>query len=488
MVRRWRLAALALLLALGLVLLALGYSGLGARWRAQGARQFVDTPGLNRWRVTRLLCEIGAIQPYHSGYRARTKAGADSGWRQRPDGDSLVGYRIPGSGPEDVAHAQADAVAQLSLARRVPVVSLQVHPRDLHGPTTGILTNWRKTGRDWERPAQFVLYERGTATVSTIAGIRVAGEWSRSQPKKSLRLVFDASYGAPRVSAGALFGEGGGEVSSVMLSSVRFRDHLGTRMIALDLMEQAGVPAPRRRPCLVMLNGKPYGIYCLVERIDQDLCATRFGHRDFGIAVWHDRGERKMRVGRKEELAELEEALEGLVDEPQAHLDAARGLMDVGQTAKWVAAANWLALYDAQPCLLRDRRAKGSRWFPVAWDLDYAFLGASWDTERPWELDMIRGERGTEPLIRATVANWPEFRKAFVEESRMLMAGALSQAKVTATIDTWEDRLLPLVDFEQTAWQMPSRATLRHRMEQYREFVRRRPAVVSRQLEELARE
>ncbi len=145
--------------------------------------------------------------------------------------------------------------------------------------------NYNQGGRDWERPATIQVFEGGVLAYEEAVGIRIAGNASRSNPQKSLRLFARGDYGASKMEYEFFdgltdaFGEplttfdkitmrnGGNDITST-----RFRDDLVQALSSgLDISVQAS------EPCVVFIDGEFWGYYMLKERQDDNYFATHYG-------------------------------------------------------------------------------------------------------------------------------------------------------------------------------------------------------------------
>ncbi len=153
--------------------------------------------------------------------------------------------------------------------------------------------NYNQGGRDWERPADIQVFEGGTLVYEESVGIRIAGNASRSNPQKSLRLFARGDYGASKMEYEFFdgltdaFGQplttfdkitmrnGGNDITST-----RFRDDLVQSLAAgLEISVQAS------EPCVVFLDGEFWGYYMLKERQDDNYFATHYGLDDKNITT-----------------------------------------------------------------------------------------------------------------------------------------------------------------------------------------------------------
>jgi hypothetical protein len=116
-------------------------------------------------------------------------------------------------------------------------------------------------------------YMAATVTVNGVAfdsvGVRLKGNASYSHPndKKPFRLSFDEYRGDQRWD-----GLKGVHLNNCWEDPTFLREKLH-----LDLLRDAGIPAPRANFAALSLNGEPWGFYSLVEHVDKTFLTARFG-------------------------------------------------------------------------------------------------------------------------------------------------------------------------------------------------------------------
>ena len=106
-------------------------------------------------------------------------------------------------------HNTADEVVEALEA--IPTLSVVIDLEHLFDSQTGIFTNARRDGRDWEREASMeLLHADGTEGFQSGIGLRIRGGYSRSNsnPKHSFRVFFRRDYGNGKLNY-PLFGDEG---------------------------------------------------------------------------------------------------------------------------------------------------------------------------------------------------------------------------------------------------------------------------------------
>ncbi len=186
--------------------------------------------------------------------------------------------------------------------------------------------NYKQRGRAWERPAHIDFFEFDTDNVqlafSQDCGIRVQGNYSRSDLQKGLRLIADTEYGdGDNRFRYAVFGDRitdeKGETIEKFKSLVlraggncaflaKFNDTYWQSLVTeLDCDTKAS------RPCVVYLNGEYWGLYVLEEDYTKQYYSTHYGVNHDDVVVYKGDAE-SLALGYKLDVGDLPE---GVTDE-----------------------------------------------------------------------------------------------------------------------------------------------------------------------------
>ncbi len=388
----------------------------------------------------------------------------------------------------------------------LPVVSLVLDPVYLFDKHAGIYANPRRRGRAWERPLTFTILSPLSGRMLEAEGrLRIHGGASRrGSRKKSFRLYLGPEAGDLR----AWFGPDAERISANQSEWVlRFasnprqihRDRLGQRIAS-----QMGLITSPIVPCVLYLNGRRFGVYDLMERVNPELLAGRLPLGSFSLlrgsmlnpqvasgsaASWRDlwafvesndlRDATAFR--RVEQALDLDNFMDfwilqifsGDIDRPDSNMD----------------------LYRSE--------TEGGRWSFLVWDFDAGFnpsgLFVDHDTIA-WHLrDRVRpdltlqGSPDSERSVRATVLfrklmTNPGFRDSFRRRFSELLGGVLSSKRLNETFDELLATYAGVreIELERFPDDPPGLAALHYdeQIAQIRDFLDRRPAVLERLLGE----
>jgi len=169
--------------------------------------------------------------------------------------------------------------------KSIPTMSIVMKTDDLFGPD-GIYTNWGNRGVDWERPCSMEFFTPdGSEQVQVNCGIRIYGGVGRREKKKTLRLLFKATYGASKLRY-PIFGDDAADEFDTIILRANFNDGYpwgaaASQFIRDEFMRRAqlltGHPSPIGNFVHLYINGLYWGLYNPTQRPDTAFSATYYG-------------------------------------------------------------------------------------------------------------------------------------------------------------------------------------------------------------------
>ncbi len=153
-----------------------------------------------------------------------------------------------------------------------------------------LLANYSSRGRDWEREAHIEMFEMSgsdcTSVLSQDCGIRIQGNYSRSDLQKGFRLYARTDYGEKNFKY-AIFGDEALDENGETLDkfdtfvlraggncafTCKYNDTYWQ-----DLSSEMNVSTKASRPCVVYINGEYWGLYVLEEDFTDDYFEDHYG-------------------------------------------------------------------------------------------------------------------------------------------------------------------------------------------------------------------
>jgi hypothetical protein len=368
----------------------------------------------------------------------------------------------------------------------LPIISVVVDSQDLLDRDTGLITNYEKRGRGWERPAYASYFRDGELVWATGAGLRVHGGKSRAMTDKSFRLHFRELYGLTSLQRDLVFGGTGTPIGSLVIHNDRRTRHSDdgavdwhyTNPIAYEIAERIGCITVATQPASFYLNGVYQGPYVLKERITRDFLVARFGHDDFFLSdTKSDDDTSPLIQGSERELREL-------IEWP-AQAPAPLSMAEVERKVDLASLTNWFIsiLYAGttdpfQGAVARDRTDPDGRWFWINWDMDHSFMDLYSQVPNPWEVDNFTGvsaivgnRRPRTLLFDRLRTESPEYRAYFLARLTEVLNHELTPEFMEALIQRYEATA--------AAFGIEDRAYL----QTLRDYAAHRPAVLRAQMD-----
>jgi hypothetical protein len=379
----------------------------------------------------------------------------------------------------------------------LPVLSLIIAPEDFDDPETGIYANPAERGRTWERPVIVALEDDGGG-FQLPAGLRIHGGSSRELDKKSFRLYFRREYGEraltyPLFTAqperfDRLVLHAGGQDTSVF----GFPGWtLMRNALVSALSQQTAAPGMRDRPVFLVINGKPWGIYFVRERLDERFLESRYDIPDSDILDSPERidvmdngvaGDRRhwdnlMQFVRTHDLTD------------PAHYAYVQTQLDIDNLIDYTILQLYVGNFDWPEGNINQFRARsqGGRWFWLPWDTDQTmgFPPGYNNVElnrigRALVADITAETTGGQTLLLRKLLAQPLFFDQFMQRAAWLLNEPLSPETTRAAVDQLAAQLQPDIPYEQMLW--PTAYSWADGVELLRTFAAERAAILRQQL------
>jgi len=396
----------------------------------------------------------------------------------------------------------------MNVNTHLPVLSLAIDPADL----ADLDTHYLSRGKDWERPVHLTYVTTDHQTGFTqAAGLRIRGKGRQPLPKKSFWLYFRKEYGKGKLNY-PLFGDG--EVSAfdhLVLDAGGNQADKSLRWTLLEseitaqLTREAGGQAPQGQYVVLFLNGQPWGIYDLRERLDDNFLRDHNNIQDADVIE-----NRKAQSGDLENWNALNDFVNThpLTDSQnfafvQTQIDL-QNYTDYNIIQIYAAHDDW-----PQKNAVRARpRILGGRWFWLSWDAtrgygatgtpsvqsltDSQSLLASHGRGDP-DFDAVAWATRSYALTQHEANNWLDstlllrsllendgYRAMFISRANDLINTTLSAESVLAKVDRGAAQLAGDIHFEENRWSSPF--DWQTNVQDMREWVRDRPGRMRREL------
>jgi len=357
----------------------------------------------------------------------------------------------------------------------LPMISLIMDPDDLWDPDRGIYANPFERGKAWERPADVTYVDKDRRSGFHIpAGVRIHGGGSRDYDKKSLRLYFRQEYGAGQLEYPLFAGSevcsfeqlvlhGGGQDGLNPHRGNKGNWTLMRNQLADTLALELGGHATYNQPALVFINGEPWGIYQIRERLDDHFLADHYGieSADFLKAPELSPGQ-VIVMGDSEHWDHLLRFVETHDLSDPANYAHVQSQVDITNFIDY----NILQIYAANADWPHHNvrqfrpRVQGGRWRWILWDTDSGFGAYPVYPYSRVDSNMIQHvleynhprTGGRDLLLLRKLLETPAFLERFLSRSAELLNTTLAPRSVVAHIDALAADLEPDIAYETIRW------------------------------------
>ena len=381
----------------------------------------------------------------------------------------------------------------------LPMLALVMEPHDLWDWEHGIYRNFEARGREWERPVNLTFWDEANhVQIEAAAGIRIHGNASRFDAKKSFRLYFRQEYGAKQWNVPLFPGSphnlfdqlilhaGGQDKISQAKNWTLLRNSLAYRL-GNDLVGLA----PQTRPILLVINGELWGIYHLTERMNERFLDDYYHNDQIDLL---DMPEATFNQGINLEARQHWDAVLNFVATHNltipanyAHLESQidiENFIDYFILQIYAANTDW-----PHANVLQFRsRTQGGRWQWLFWDFDYGFGHVRHSSA---DFDMFPfawGQKtptttGRFPFLFEQLLTNQSFEEQFLRRLADLLNTTLAPEAATAVLDELATELRPFIPYETARWSpLEPDTDWEADVAIMRDFVQRRPSFLRQQV------
>jgi len=351
--------------------------------------------------------------------------------------------------------------------------------------------NYKQKGREWEREVNVTMFEfttdSATEVINQNCGIRIQGNYSRSDLQKGFRLYARNDYSDNNFKY-AVFGEeyvnDAGEVMDKYKNLVlraggncaftsKFNDTFWQ-----DMAKEAAVETKKSRPCVVYLNGEYWGLYVLEEDFSDDYFEDVHGVEKDNVVVYKGDAE-SLEIGYKLDEGELPEGesedyyFKELKEFFATHTNVAskedydelaklvdpESVMDYFAVECWInnkwdwPGKNW-SMWKVINTEESDNKYTDGRWRFMLYDVEFGGVSGSSDAgtntikEDNYKPNGLLDMDTDNPAVLcfAYFMTNNEFRDAFYERIKGLSTGMFEYELLKEGLNHYEDMYAPLYD------------------------------------------
>ncbi|WP_028511086.1 CotH kinase family protein [Ruminococcus sp. NK3A76] len=354
----------------------------------------------------------------------------------------------------------------------------------------GIDANYKGRGKEWERPCHVNFFEMSpdstTQLISQDCGIRIQGNYSRSDLVKGLRLYAKKDYGEKKFEGDVFKGKAtdkdGNKLESFKTLTLRAGGNCAftakfNDTYWQDVSQSLDCSTKASRPCVVYLNGEYWGLYVLEEDYSDNYFEDHYGVDDKQVVIYKGDAEEyksgyKLDEGKLPEGENEDYFFKDLKDFFKTHDDLKSKedyeefskLVDVDSVRDYFLAEVWInnkwdwpgknwSMWKTAEVDESNEYADG-RWRFLFYDMEFGGVSGKSDAftntvkednyKRNGLLDMDTNNPAV--LCYAYLMTNDDFKKDFCDKLEGLSNGIYKKDTLLAALDSYESEYGPLYE------------------------------------------
>ena len=316
----------------------------------------------------------------------------------------------------------------------LPVISISMKPEDFYE----VHMRSSASGRGSERTSHMEIFNtKGNRKVSTGFGLRLHGGAGRRgdfNTKKSYRAYFRDVYGSPKVKYNIIPTADVKDFDKLVLRAnandrapggAYIRDQL-TR----DLHKDMGGLVSNGTWCMLYVNGKNYGVYNVVERMDEEFMASHTGKGEYDIIKTGN----TILSGTRDAWEDLRRFVESTDLSKKENYETLKRRVDIDDFTAYMIVNLWGQNYDwPHNNWYAARKLPDGKWRFMCWDSEWGIRGGPYKPDTSSYAFIDSGGAygfGTQRKMFIALLGNPEYREFYQAEVRRHLNGALSEENV----------------------------------------------------------
>ena len=326
---------------------------------------------------------------------------------------------------------------------------------------------------DIEKAANATLFD-GDKTFNVPCGFKLFGGSTRGLDKKSFALKFKKKYGLSELHYQVFENRDNSIYNSLVLrsGSQDYNVSMIRDPVLTSLMEDSDVDVQAMRPVILYINGNYWGIYFIVEKVDEDFIAAHYNVNPESTNLMVITGENV--AGDRSGYDSFIKFLRTHDMSRKDNYDYIKTVFDIDNTIEYWIAETYLTNNDIINCkFFSHPDIKDGKWRFIFFDLDYAMYYPQVNYYTFMQDSSGMGTMKVDPTIPKNLFKNAEFKKDFVAKLSEMLKTTWNQDKIIERINEYHDLLEPEMPRNIKRWGS-SMATWEKEVEKMRDFARRR--------------
>ncbi len=392
----------------------------------------------------------------------------------------------------------------------LPVVSLSTNPDNLWDWNTGIYIKGQYADstipffganfwQDWEKEGYVEYFDKQkNLGFEQNIGMKIAGNYSRSNPQKSFKLIARGKYGENSIDYKFFPEKDIYSFKQIVLrnagndwNNAHFRDAL----MHILCLKKTNIDVQEYQPCVLFLNGKYWGVYNIREKINKHYIADNHGIDPMNVDLLQYNG--AVMCGTNDDYIQLFQFVTSNNMADSNIFSVVENWIDLDNFIDYFAAEtysdNWDWLVN-NVRYWRDSQQAG-KWRYILWDVDLG-LGSTWSFNFNSLDTNLTKPYDAQSIIMSRLLENISFRHRFINRYADLLNTLFMPQSMNNYITVFEDTLDPEMPrqfarwgngFNNPAWGIPGHGTYNNwkniNVPQIRMFVNNRPQFARDQIQ-----
>jgi len=346
--------------------------------------------------------------------------------------------------------------------------------------------------KNWEKTANIQLIDTSQKSCfNQIAGIKIAGQYSRMLHQKSFAIIARKKYGNNRFKYPIFPNRKFKKYKSfVVRNSGSDNNHLHFRDILTTSLAKSLKPVSQDYlQCVVFLNGKYWGIYNLREKINEHFLKQHFGVKKNNVALLKHRMD-VQHYGRIN-YGDILKYIKKTKFKSRKNIDSLAKLIDIDNYLDYNITETYINNIDAGGNIRYWRkREKGSKWRWILYDTDFGFHLRGGNGEKENTVKRFTTYKAqiwpTPPwstlIIRKLLEN-DSIKERYLQKSTQYLNTIFDSTTVLKKIKELENNIKIEYPYHQKRWKF-SKTKWKNQKNIVKEFAKKRPFYMRKHLAE----